>query len=90
MGLRECEREFKYEPWNCYVSKGIRMMPIVNRARLPQGNNIVLSWLSHDLKMKKWVTGWSKGPDPKGKIPHWTFQCSLNILKDFEIKILNG
>ncbi|XP_028405162.1 protein Wnt-8b-like [Dendronephthya gigantea] len=38
MGLKECYREFKYEPWNCYVSNDIKVMPIVNRARLPLAN----------------------------------------------------
>ncbi|CAB3978061.1 protein Wnt-8b-like [Paramuricea clavata] len=39
MGLEECDRLFKHEPWNCFVSKNIKIMPIVNRARLPLGKH---------------------------------------------------
>ena len=39
MGLQECQKLFRYEPWNCFVPKNVHLMPIVNRARLPEGRN---------------------------------------------------
>jgi hypothetical protein len=53
MGLQECVKQFKFEPWNCFVAKNIEIMPIVNRARLPLGKHAgaARSWVPTDLKM---------------------------------------
>ena len=51
MGLQECVKQFKYEPWNCFVAKNIKIMPIVNRARLPLGKLAGAVW-STDLNIK--------------------------------------
>ena len=42
MGVAECDRQFKLEPWNCILSERARLLPVFNKATLPLGKTKTL------------------------------------------------